>query len=519
MKKLLWPTLALVALLGVGTNAYSAGGWYTGGTGGIGGGIGVTPPVTSLTNTYMPIAGSPWSTFGNTAYGAKISFDSFRYSVKKRMETMRTGTSGQPFGNPFSSVGRTGGPDNYYNRGGGYYNQNYNQNYAPPAGNYNPQWNPPPMPAPAGYNAPTNYDPYGGGNYGNYNQQNVNTNYYQSQPYSYNTDGFSSNNAYGMVPSSRSSYYSTSSRRALDCVYYSGFTVWADLYQTWAKQKSKGANEGYRYRTTGPAIGLDWTNGPLTFGAAMTYNWGKLKGRDSDIDHHMKLRTWAIDLYGQYNADNWYFNGSLGYAHNRYKSDRNSIGGSWNTTTEQYDLYAWPTHASFKSNSWNLDLEYGWKLNWKGFKVNPNVGLRYFHDKRKSFTETGENLWYHVNSKNYHVLEVPIGVDFAYEIASGGSLWIPRARVAWIPELARKSGGWTGSVTYWDHDGGSAGTGAWDTRTIAEGAAKRSRHGFLIGLGLEARISKSLSAHIDYNCNFRSGAYEHHWNLGAGFTF
>lgn len=316
----------------------------------------------------------------------------------------------------------------------------------------------------------------------------------------------SSDAAFAMAPSSRSTSYSSARRRQLDCVYNSGFTIWGDLYQTWARQRSRGDHDGYKYRVTGPALGFDWTSGPFTVGVATTYNWGKMKSRD--FHHDRKTRTWAVNLYSQYNSELFYINASLGYAHNRFKSDRNS----WSRFIEYED---YPGHRdSYNSNSWNLDAEFGWKFNFGNLKVVPNVGLRYFHDRRGSIKEDEGTFSIDASSRNYHVLELPVGVNVSYEIQAGGAIIVPRARFAWIPELSRKKGGWSGTYVL-----PQEGTGIDTPYAYSESSSRRSRHGFLLGLGLEAKLSKSLSLHIDYNCNFRSKNYEHHWNLGAGFTF
>lgn len=297
----------------------------------------------------------------------------------------------------------------------------------------------------------------------------------------------SSDEAYAMAPSSRVASNSTYRRRQLDCVYYSGFTVWADMYQTWSRQRSDGNNDGYRYRTFGPAVGFDWTSGGFTIGLASTYNWGKIKSRSWDNDR--KLRTWALELYGQYNADLYYINATLGYAHNSFRSDQRSwVGGG---------------HDRYSSNSWNIDAEFGYKLNFSGFQVTPHIGARYYHDRRGSIDEGWGGA--SVNAKNYDVLEIPVGVNLAYEINTGGMILVPRARFGWTPELFRKKGKASGT---W-----------WNGARLDESSSRRGRNMFTLGLGLEAKITKAISAHIDYNANIRSKQYEHHWNFGAGFSF
>ncbi|MDR1744439.1 MAG: autotransporter outer membrane beta-barrel domain-containing protein [Planctomycetota bacterium] len=427
------------------------------------------------------------SGFGNSSYGSQMSYDSFNFSVRKRLQSVRLGSlGGTPFGGgslssrapadtygPDYAAPGASSPGQSYGGGPGGYNRGYNQGYnANPAGY---------APAP-GYN--DGYNSGAGGynsGYGNNLNTNYNPNNYGANGYSY---AFSSDSAYAMAPSSRASSVASARRRQLDCVYYSGFTVWGDLYQTWARQRSTGRSEdGYNYRTFGPAVGLDWTSGPVTVGVATTYNWGKLRGRD--IGHDQKIETWAADLYAQYNADNFYINGSLGYGHNKFDSDRS--GGF---------------SDRFSSNSLNIEGEFGWKMNWNGLQVIPTAGVRYFHDRRGNIDEGAGGI--RAGTGNYHVFEVPLGVNLAYEINGGGMVFVPRARMAWIPELDRVRGSWSGT------DGGAGASGV---------GARRSRHGFQAGLGLEGRFTETLSAHVDYNINFRSKQYEHHWNLGMGFSF
>ncbi|MCC8189328.1 MAG: autotransporter outer membrane beta-barrel domain-containing protein, partial [Planctomycetes bacterium] len=162
----------------------------------------------------------------------------------------------------------------------------------------------------------------------------------------------------------------------------------------------------------------------------------------------------------------------------------------------------------YRTHSWNIDGEFGWKMNFGGFKVTPNIGLRYFHDRRGGVSESGSSYFIKSNTRNYHVLEMPVGVDLGYEINAGGAIIVPRIRGQWIPELSRKRGTWSGE--YYD------GT---QYHSYSEDAARRNRNAFLIGLGLEAKITKALAAHVDYNVKFRSNNYEHHWNVGVGFTF
>ncbi len=498
------------------------------------------------------------SDYGNDSIGSQLSYDSFHQTIKRRMEALRIGSFGASFGGRAPAPVRYGG--GYSGGYGGSYSGGYRQpsNYGGQPSYNNPSYgvygNPGASVGGGTFTAPqVNFggQSYGGQTYtapsynapsynggGVYEGQGVNT--YGSD---YNTQNSSFAPAYGNGYSSTfasdsafaaPSYYGDYRRRQLDCVYYSGFTIWADLYATWGKQSSNGWEDGYKYRTFGPAIGFDWTNGPLSLGLATTYNWGKLDG--NDYNHNRSLRTFGVEGYVQYNTDVFYVNGTLGYAHNKFSSDRQN-SYMWNSTSRNYySDYTrnYTNSASYSSNSFNIEAEFGWKFFYRGWNISPHAGLRYYHDNRGSFTE---NTGYYINgtyanqnvlsmsSKNYHVLEMPIGVNVNYPIAAGnGTFWVPRIGFAWIPQLARTGGDSDGNVLNPSSDAIDPrnGQGYGDNTygyPYSWSSNRRASQGFQFSVGLEARLTKSLTGHIDYDINFRSGAHEHYWKMGVGFTF
>lgn len=305
-----------------------------------------------------------------------------------------------------------------------------------------------------------------------------------------------SDDAYGVTPSARGAY---GSRRQIDCNYNNGFTVWGDIYGAWARQRTKDHHDGYKYQVAGPALGFDWSNGTFTAGVATTIAWGKMQGRSLPNDR--KTRTWAVTGYGQWNGQNMYANATIGYGHNRYRSN-----DRW--STDPFGVAAYNTSNSYKSNSWNFAGEFGYKFRFmNNLTLTPNIGLRYFHDKRDSLTETGAT-WtrLHVADKNYHVLELPIGVDLGYQIVTSGAVLVPHVNFSWVPELDRKRGAATGRFI--------ASGQAWE-----ELSPRRGRNGFVLGGGLQAKFSDTVTAHLEYACELRDKKYEHRLNLGVGFTF
>ncbi len=319
--------------------------------------------------------------------------------------------------------------------------------------------------------------------------------------------------ALASAPSSRSSSVSgVSSRRQLDCVYYNGFTIWGDAYAAWAGQSNKDWL-GYNFDTVGPALGFDWSNGAFTAGIATTYAWGKQKTKS--ISHKQDVDTWGVQGYFQYDCEKFYANATLGYGYNRYNGTRVDSQAVWYPGMVAAGVGA--HSAKYHSNSFNVDAEFGMKFNFKGFLVTPHVGIRYFHDRRDAINEAGGiGGFYNISAgrHNYQVLELPVGVNFGYVINAGGAVIVPQVKFAWIPELTRRRG----NVSGWYNGADNAGVPVLGVG-LNESAAKRARNGFLLGAGVEAKLTKSLSMHVDYNCNLRNNAYEHHLNLGAGFTF
>lgn len=310
-----------------------------------------------------------------------------------------------------------------------------------------------------------------------------------------------SDDALGQTPSYRSSStngYNT--RRQIDCNYNNGFTIWGDLYGAWARQRSKDGNDGYKTQVAGPALGFDWSNGVFTAGIATTMSWGKIQGRE--LSNERKTRTWGIIGYGQWNSQNMYANATIGYGYNRFRSN-SRYSWDWLANNQAHN-----TSGSYHSNSWDFAGEFGYKLKFMNcLAVTPHVGLRYFHDKRKSFTESGNYVTsLYVNGKNYHTLELPIGVDVGYEIVTAGAVLVPHVGFTWTPELDRKRG----SATVTELSTGRI----WD-----ELSPRRGRNGFTLGGGLQAKFSSNITAHLEYNVEFRDKKYEHHLNLGVGFTF
>lgn len=297
--------------------------------------------------------------------------------------------------------------------------------------------------------------------------------------------------------------------RYIDCEYTNGFTIWGGGYGTWGRQKSHNLEDGYKLHAAGPALGIDWSNGAFTAGIAGTYAWGKIKGRS--FNHDRDTKTWAITGYGQWTNGALYVNGLVGYGRNRFDGDHTN---SWNDQFNQLNT-VYGDSGKYHSNSWNAAAEVGYKfLLGSCFSITPNVGIRYFHDKNKAFSESatyflaGANAGsysIHWNREKYHVLELPIGVTFGYEIKTGNAVIVPQLRAAWVPEIDRKRAGATGYDSF--------------DNVYHLKSARRNRNGFLVGAGLQARFSQKVSANLDYNVTLRNHGYEHNLNLGVGFTF
>ncbi|MCD8349475.1 MAG: autotransporter outer membrane beta-barrel domain-containing protein [Planctomycetaceae bacterium] len=276
----------------------------------------------------------------------------------------------------------------------------------------------------------------------------------------------------------------------LDCPK-SEFTVWGDGFYTWGKQKT---DNGYKFRVGGPVLGFDWSNGPFTIGVAAMHGWGRMKARD--IEHERKTRTLAFTLYSQYNYERFYVNTELSYGRNKYKSRRSTIDGVAVDGEASVD---------YRSRSWDAAIEIGTRLNIWNALIEPHIGLEYFYDHRKGFDEVRptDEVVNQFSRNNYHTLEMPLGVNVGYQWCFGETMIIPRLHFAWVPQWNRKDGRAT----------------ATNTLVGVDESVRRARHSFDLGAGIQAKIYRGMSFHVDYNVNMRSKAYEHTFNAGLGVSF
>lgn len=328
---------------------------------------------------------------------------------------------------------------------------------------------------------------------------------------------FSSDMGMAMAPSSRNG----GGDRQLDCVYNSGFKVWADGFGSWANQDSNDG-DGYKYSNGGFAIGGDWSSGGFTVGLATAFSWGQLDGQDYYVNR--RTNSWAISPYVQWTNGKFYINADAGYQYSRFKNTTSVVGVSYSFTPPAYWLPNYSTgYDSYKSHSWNIGAEAGYKFNLGNFAMTPHVGLRYFNNQRNSYDMPFDTIFptagyaYEANvasldKESYHVLELPIGINVGYEFRTGGMAFLPEVKFAWIPELDRVRPGSSGVIYNSAYPNLAA--AYWETP-----GAERSRQGFMLGAGMKARLTSMISAHLDYEFTFRSHATEHHLNAGIGFSF
>lgn len=160
-----------------------------------------------------------------------------------------------------------------------------------------------------------------------------------------------------------------------------GRAVWLQFYGNFADQSQRKGVIGYDADTYGVAFGSDWMmNDAWRLGIA-----AHAATTDTDSDHTGAKNTSDIDhygvtLYGNVDMDEQlYFDGLLGYTHNRYDTKRRINFGGLDRTAR----------GKFDGNQYNVQVGVGYKMRNEGWILTPNANFAYSHLNLDSYTETG----------------------------------------------------------------------------------------------------------------------------------
>ncbi len=274
--------------------------------------------------------------------------------------------------------------------------------------------------------------------------------------------------------------------------------IWAAGFGSWAKQRNRDNQFGYKYDSGGFILGYDRQHGDFVFGVSGAYSNGDIKDNDgltkTDID------TLNVGLYGSYNpACGLFVDASVGF------------GWAWNDFNENA-VVGGSKKGKYRNTSFQMGGNVGYTFNLgSAFRFVPTVGVQYTHVHQKAWDQTvsaGSGLnALHFDSTNNDYVSIPVAVRVNRTFDLGNGVRItPELRASYIYEAKKNQPkvrmGYVGtnySTTLYGMDSG------------------RSRA--LVGAGVKAKLSRNLDVFVDYNFAFRKKYTSHNVMAGLGLSF
>lgn len=183
-----------------------------------------------------------------------------------------------------------------------------------------------------------------------------------------------------------------------------GRSVWGQIIGTTAKQSTADGFNGYDAKTRGLAFGIDQQiEKDLLVGAAFNINNTDITSANSA--KRVTVDSYQLTLYGEKKYDEYFLDGFVAGALNRFESDRR-IALVGKTASATYDGYSY----SAKTRVGMINrLE-------NGFDIIPHVGLMYAYNSSTNYQESGAGtLDLSVNSSAAEMLIGDVGVALSYD--------------------------------------------------------------------------------------------------------
>ncbi len=256
---------------------------------------------------------------------------------------------------------------------------------------------------------------------------------------------------------------------------------WAQGLYNRSKQDASSSTSGFRGYTQGVAFGLDTLiNDVYTVGVGYAYNTTDVKsaGRTTDIYGH------NFFVYGEYQPNAWFVNGTLNYSTSDYKEARSVTGVG---VSGKYDVDTWGGQIMA-----GYDTELG---------LTPKAGLRYLHIKQDSYTDTaGQNI----KTDNTDLLTAVIGGNYSYTFVEEGYSLKPEVRLAATYDLVSDNADATVVM----------GTSSYTTT-----GKRLPRFGVEAGVGLTMNVADAVDISLNYDAGIRRDYTSHTGTLKLKYNF
>ncbi|MBI6852685.1 autotransporter domain-containing protein [Pseudomonas cichorii] len=184
--------------------------------------------------------------------------------------------------------------------------------------------------------------------------------------------------------------------------------VWMQALNSNMDQDSRGGVEGYSANASGVAVGVDGRfSSRATLGFAYSY---VNANATSDIGYKTDVQGNALSLYGNWDKDNWFAQGSVSYGRNDNDS-RRYVAGTLAKGNFDSDVLSISTLAG-----------YGLRLN-DHILLEPRVGARYSNVQVDAYTEHGSTAALRNSDQRFETGEMGAGLRVASEAPLlGGTL-------------------------------------------------------------------------------------------------
>ena len=196
--------------------------------------------------------------------------------------------------------------------------------------------------------------------------------------------------------------------------------VWGQAFGSFAEQDKRKGIEGFESDTYGLAFGVDkqLDDTALTVGVAFSY-------ADTDVDNknsanNTDIQSYQGTIYGNYDAGQYFVDGSVAYASNDYDGERHIVVGAVNRIAK----------SSYDADQYSVKAGVGKDFDMDGFKVTPDASLQYTHLGLDGYTETNAgNANLVVKDKDFDNLNLGLGAKVAKKIKVANGTVVPEAHV------------------------------------------------------------------------------------------
>ena len=265
--------------------------------------------------------------------------------------------------------------------------------------------------------------------------------------------------------------------------------LWIDLNGSFSRAhdfKAGGTSYGFKSDLAGGVVGADYSfTNDLTFGAALSFGTGSVRGQDTASGTKNNVDYWGVNLYGAWDAGIVNLIGSIGWI----QTKNDIVQGSFSS---EPDVSAFTLSARAEKS-----FELG-----TGYSITPHIGVRWTHLDMDDFSAGG----FDYRNEKVDLVSFPIGLAVSNTFSTSTGLFIkPYLDFEIAPNAGNKETSNRVALT------GSTIDDVIDTQ-IASSVVYSAR------LGVSGTVGKSHEFALFYGISAGNGDYVSQ-HLKAGYRF